>query len=246
MDDAALRTRAWATVAEEQRLFGTHVPGARLIEGDGWVASVVPSAADSPLLNTIVPVRRGAGVTAIDRLLPEFGTMRWGVWAQRREEPALRRAGLRSELAPWRLMAAPIDDLALEAPGEGEPTDDLALVGALNDDAYGLDDGRLEQHLSPLPPDRVRGYRLDEDGRPVAALAYVQREDDAGFLFVATLPRERHRGLASALMCRALTDARAGGARTASLLATAMGRGLYDRLGFRDLGAARLWEPGRR
>lgn len=208
------------------------------------MASVVPSASDSPLLNTIVPLRPRAGLEAIERLLPVFGDARWGVWAERREEAGLRRAGLHCELAPWRLMAAPIEELD-DSDGEGEPTADLALVGALNDVAYGLDHGRLERHFAPLPAERVHGYRLDRGGRPVAAAAMIDHEGDAGFLFVATVPKARGQGLAAALMRRALADARAAGARTASLLATTMGRRLYDRLGFRDLGAARLWEPER-
>lgn len=241
MRDAALRERAWATVAEEQRLFATHVPGGRFLEGDGWVASVIPSAEDSPLLNTIVPLAPGAAGRAVAELDGAFGDARWGVWAGRRDEPALRRAGLRCELAAWRLMAAPLDELD-DSPGEGEPTDDLSLVGAVNDAAYALQDGRLERHFGPLPPDRVRGYRLDRDSVPVAVLAMVRQAADAGFLFVATVPDARRRGLAALLMRRAVADARRNGAQTASLLATQMGRSLYRRLGFRDLGPARLWE----
>lgn len=241
MDDSVLRARAWATVAAQQRLFGRHVPGGRLIEGEGWVASIVPSAADSPLLNTIVPLARGAALEAITRLDGAFGGARWGVWAGRRDETALRRAGLHCELAPWRLMAAPIEELD-SSPGEGEPTDDLRLVGAVNDVAYGLEDRRLERHFAPLPNDRVRGYRLDREKRAVAVAAVVDNDEDAGFLFVATVPGVRRRGLGTALMRLAIADARERGVRTASLLATAMGRDMYARLGFRDLGPARLWE----
>lgn len=241
MDDAALKARGWATVAEEQRLFGTHVPGARLIEGEGYVASIVPSALDSPLLNTVVPLEPTAAVRAVREMSGLFGSARWGVWAQRGTESALRRAGMRCELAAWRLMAAPLEELAAGA-GEGEPTDDLSLVGAVNDAAYGLGDGRLERHFAALPPERVRGYRLDRDGSPAAVLAVVIHRGDAGFLFVATVPEARRQGLAAALMRRALGDVSGQGAETASLLATSMGRRLYAGLGFRDLGAARLWE----
>lgn len=242
MDAAELRARAWGTLAEQQRLFGTHVPGGRLLEGDGWVASVIPSALDSPLLNTIVPLEPGAGLRAVQELDGAFGSARWGVWSERRDERALRSAGLRCDLAPWRLMAAPIAEID-GRPGEGERTDDLPLVGAVNDLAYGLADGRLERHFGLLPPERVQGYRLDRDGRAVTALGVLEHAGDAGFLFVATLAEARGRGLAAALMRRAAADARARGARTASLLATPMGRRLYSRLGFRDLGPARLWEP---
>jgi ribosomal protein S18 acetylase RimI-like enzyme len=241
VDDGALRSRAWGTVAEEQRLFGGHVPGARVVEGEGWVASIVPSAADSPLLNTIVPLEEGAGPRAVKALETAFGDARWGVWAQRSEEAGLRRAGLQCNLAPWRLMAAPLDELA-PGPAEGQLTGDLALVGRVNDVAYGLEDGRLEQHFAPLPPERVQGYRLARDGRTDAVAAAVLNGDDAGFLFVATIPTARRRGAAAALMRWAIEDVGRRGAVTASLLATSMGQGLYRSLGFRDLGTARLWE----
>jgi GNAT superfamily N-acetyltransferase len=245
MDDAALRERAWASVAHQQRLFGTAVPGAQAREGDGWVASVVSSAADSPLLNAIVPLRDGVMERALGEVDGAFGRLRWGVWcddASQRDVSALRKAGLRSRLAPWTLMAAPFRELNLEGPADGQPTDDLELVGSVNDMAYGLTDGRLAEHFGPMPPDQVRGYRLDRAGHPVAVAAVTEQGFDAGVLFVATVPEERGRGHAAALLRRMLLDARERGAASASLLATAMGLPLYLRLGLRDLGAARLWE----
>ena len=55
----------------------------------------------------------------------------------------------------------------------------------------------------------------------------------------ATLPEARGRGLATALMRQALLDAGERGCVTTSLQATAMGRPVYARMGYRDLGAAR-------
>jgi ribosomal protein S18 acetylase RimI-like enzyme len=245
MDDAALRERAWASVAHQQRLFGTSVPGAGAREGDGWVASVVASAADSPLLNAIVPLRDGVLERALGELDGAFGPLRWGVWcddSSRQDLSALRRAGFRSRLAPWTLMAAPLAELDLDGPAEGDRTDDLELVGAVNDDAYGLVDGRLASHFAPMPPDRVLGYRLDRDEHPVAVAAVTEHGFDAGVLFVATVPDARREGHGASLLRRLLLDARERGAASASLLATAMGLSLYHRLGLRELGAARLWE----
>lgn len=240
MTEGELRRRAWATLAYEQRLFGEHIHGARALSGDGWVASVVPSAPESPLLNAIVAERPGAIGAALGGTDGAFQGSRWGAWAdvtEPRDTMTLRRAGMISQFVPWRLMAAPIDGLPLDHP-DGEPTDDLGLVGAVNDVAYGLSDSRLERHFAPLPADIVRGYRIGN----ASVLAVVDRGDDAGFLFVATVPDARQRGLAAALMRRALVDARARGMRTGSLLATEAGRPLYARLGFRDLGEARLFE----
>lgn len=247
MEDAELRARAWATVAEEQRLFGTCVPGARLLEGDGWVASIVPSGTDSPLLNAIVGLRDGVLGDALRQAEPALAAEggRWGAWCDDgfgADRVALAAAGLRSELPPWTVMAAPMDELDLDGEIAGAPTRDMYLIGAVNDLAYGLDDGRLAEHFAPMPPDRVHGHRLDVDGRTVSVAAVTDHDGDAGVMFVATVPAARDQGLAAALLRGALRDARARGARTSSLLATAMGIPLYARLGYRDLGRAHLWE----
>jgi predicted GNAT family acetyltransferase len=62
---------------------------------------------------------------------------------------------------------------------------------------------------------------------------------------VATRPDARGRGLATALMCQAVSDARERGMQTTSLQATQMGRAIYARLGYRDLGAIQMWERRR-
>ena len=59
---------------------------------------------------------------------------------------------------------------------------------------------------------------------------------------VATLPEARGRGLAGALMAHALVDAGERGLRTSTLVATKMGRPVYERLGYRGLGALEMWE----
>jgi GNAT superfamily N-acetyltransferase len=53
---------------------------------------------------------------------------------------------------------------------------------------------------------------------------------------VATVPSYRRRGLGTAMTCRALLAARAEGAVNAFLDATPAGAGIYQRLGFADLG----------
>jgi GNAT superfamily N-acetyltransferase len=59
---------------------------------------------------------------------------------------------------------------------------------------------------------------------------------------VATLPEARGRGLATALVSHALREARTRGCATSSLQATARGRPVYERLGYRSIGAAQMWE----
>jgi GNAT superfamily N-acetyltransferase len=59
---------------------------------------------------------------------------------------------------------------------------------------------------------------------------------------VATAPAAQGRGLASAVMTRALVDARERGCVTSSRQATARGRSVYERLGYEDRGALEMWE----
>ena len=80
-------------------------------------------------------------------------------------------------------------------------------------------------------------------GRPAAALSLALHDGDAYVWLVATAPEARGRGLASELLRRALRAARdEAGATTTTLEATAMGEGVYRRLGYRDLGRLGMWE----
>ena len=59
---------------------------------------------------------------------------------------------------------------------------------------------------------------------------------------VGTAPAARRRGLASAAMRFALGEAVRAGCTTTTLQATAAGRPVYQRLGYREFGAMELWE----
>jgi GNAT superfamily N-acetyltransferase len=83
------------------------------------------------------------------------------------------------------------------------------------------------------------------DGAPAACTVALDHERDCCITFVATLPAARGRGLATALMARALLDARSRGCETSSLQATKMGQPVYERLGYRDLGPLAMWERRR-
>jgi GNAT superfamily N-acetyltransferase len=68
---------------------------------------------------------------------------------------------------------------------------------------------------------------------------------DCGIYWVGTMPDARGRGVATGLMRQALLEARERGCETTSLQATAMGRPVYRRLGYRELGAIEMWERRR-
>ncbi|MFZ5817211.1 MAG: GNAT family N-acetyltransferase [Bacillota bacterium] len=89
-------------------------------------------------------------------------------------------------------------------------------------------------------------YVALDQGRPVATSALFVQDGVAGLYFVCTLPEARGRGIGRAMVLTPLLAARAAGCRLGILQATAAGRPLYERLGFRE--CARwpqyLWKGG--
>jgi GNAT superfamily N-acetyltransferase len=65
---------------------------------------------------------------------------------------------------------------------------------------------------------------------------------DAGVYAVATLPEARGQGLARRLHYQLLQRARERGALTTSLQASAMGRPVYEALGYASFGPMNMWE----
>jgi ribosomal protein S18 acetylase RimI-like enzyme len=115
------------------------------------------------------------------------------------------------------------------------------VVGLLNDLAYYSEPGEFEQSLASTP-DGMHLYGAIVDGECVSCLSATYHDSDCGIWFVATKSDARGRGHASALMKRALHDARERGCTTTTLQATKAGQPLYQRLGDRDLGAMQMWE----
>ena len=235
MEEGELRARAWSGVAAQQRLFGEHVPGAEVVRGDGWTGSLVPTAAESALLNVAVP-QEPRTVPDPEDLAAVFEPhrVRWGLWADGAVD--LTGEGL-VVVSACRLMARELTHLPVHEAQLADRTDDLGWVGALNDRAYGLTDRRLERHFGFIAPTAVNAYRVGKR----ATAAALDHDGDASLFFVATSPAYRRRGYATAAVKAAMADAAQRGCTTASLLATREGAGLYARLGFADLGEARLW-----
>ena len=59
---------------------------------------------------------------------------------------------------------------------------------------------------------------------------------------VAVVPEARGRGLSGKLIAHSLADAVERGQQTSTLVATKLGRPVYERLGFRALGVLEMWE----
>jgi GNAT superfamily N-acetyltransferase len=166
------------------------------------------------------------------------------VWAPENDRAAaalLERAGHKLDGEPA-AMAMELREFDPELRAEIEIDHDPAMeeIGRLNDLAYGFTDD-FTRALARRP-DGLHPYVARLDGEAVACVGSVDNDGDCAIFFVATRPDVRGRGLAAALMTRALADAKTRGCATTSLQATEMGRPIYARLGYREFGRIQMWE----
>lgn len=251
MDDAKLKRRLWEGFAALQTLLGASARQGRVLERPGLVASIVPSAPDSPALNAAVALQPDLAPDALAELEVVYGgagVRRWAIWvdgAARDVTAEFRAQGLIvASASPG--MGAVIDDLPLDlTTADDRPNAKLRTVGRVNDLAYGNVDARLERTLSTLQEGVLRGYRADLNGAPGAVALALHHGGDCGISFVATVPRVRRHGLATQVMRSALADAKRHGLSTITLQATELGERLYQRLGLKRLGPMELWEHRR-
>ncbi len=97
---------------------------------------------------------------------------------------------------------------------------------------------RIEEETFSTEHKRWLGVR-DDDGAIVALAALVQLEGVGYLDNVATFPEARGRGMASAIVSRAIELARGSGAEHVSLFADPNALPvvrMYERLGFREVG----------
>ena len=81
-------------------------------------------------------------------------------------------------------------------------------------------------------------------GRAVATALLLLQDGVAGIHLVATSSDCRRRGYGTAVTAAALGYAKAAGYRSAALQASAMGKGVYGRLGFCEFSPLRHWRMG--
>ena len=236
MDDGQLLAQTY----EGNRSFFAAV-AERVLIGPGYSAAIVPVCPDRSVVNC-VSYRDAA---ALERALPEVadeydraGVRAWTVWvpaADRAAAELLAAAGHKLDGAPeamgTSLAAVPEAEAAEEAA-------DSSLVGPINDAAYGLD-GSFTAALAPGLDHP--GMRVYLSGRE-ASVVTLDVGSDCHVGLVATVPDAQRRGLAGRLLAGALAAARERGQRTTTLIASGAGRPVYERLGYRPLGAIEMWE----
>jgi GNAT superfamily N-acetyltransferase len=231
------------------RLVGTASPGARVLERDGVAAVVVPAAPERAVVNSVLyedPDGLAAAYDEVAAAYAEIGAT-WTVWVPPYNEQAraiLGRAGhvLDATPAVMALELTGIERPSADALEDWTPDGDLRHVGPLNDRSYTFGTDSFTRALAALPPDELTTYVARLDGRPAGCLIIVDHDRNADVEMVAVVPEARGHGIAGKLLAHALADAAERGLETSTLIATNLGRPVYERLGYRQFGTLEMWE----
>jgi len=225
--------------------------GSLVHERDGVTAQVSASAPDAALFNSVTYRDIGAlraALPELESVYADAGVRAWTVWAHESDVEAsalLRERGHVLDSSPEGMGCALDGLIAPEGLDELEYTEtpaleDLQLVLA---EGYGfpLELSRRVTAGVPAGPTTLVGLAHLE-GRPACTAQVTTAGEDAGVYAVATVPDARGRGLARRLQYALLRRAAASGARTTTLQASQMGRGVYAALGYRSFGPMNMWE----
>jgi GNAT superfamily N-acetyltransferase len=241
--------RLHASMRHFCRLIGRASEGARPLERDGVAAAVVPACPERSVLNSVAYERSAALRDAYDEVAAAYAAIgaTWTVWVHHGDREAAAFLESRGHVldAEPAAMGRELDHVARPPAGalpDWTAAGSVADVGPLNDRAYSFGTDSFTRGLAAFPPDAAHVYTAAEDGRPVACLMIVDHERNADVEWVGVVPEARGRGLSGKLLAHALADAAERGAETSTLVATTLGRPVYERLGFRSLGALQMWE----
>ena len=231
----------WRSIAERA--------GGSIWEDGDVVAAVFPMAPERSFFNSVFYEDGNRLLASLDRIAAAYEQARvraWTVWVPETEEPVARGLADAGHLldAEPRAMAMEISELRPPDPDEAielREHPDMAEVARLNEIAYGWAPGEFEAVGRSAGADTF-AYFASIDGETVGTTVAWDYGHDAQIAWVATLPEARGRGVASQLTARAVAEAGGRGRRTTTLVATQLGRPVYEKLGYRDFGAVQMWE----
>jgi len=221
-----------------------------IVELPGVSAVVEPASPERSVVNSVTYSDASALGAALDRLAEEYeraGVRAWTVWVPEHDHEAaelLERAGHLLDARPA-AMIMELADFDPPPPALDLADPDMAEAARINDAAYGFA-GDFERAFQRLPAEPAHLYLARAEDLPACTVLTYEEAGECGIYFVATLPEARGRGLATALMSHALLEARARGCTSTSLQATARGRPLYLRMGYRQIGVIGMWERRKR
>jgi GNAT superfamily N-acetyltransferase len=223
--------------------------GGSVLSDEGVLAAIVPGAPERSVFNSVFYEDGEHLLAALDRIAGAYedaGVRAWTVWVPEEDRDVaagLERAGHLLDAEP-RAMGMECSDL--RDAGGNEQIEireelDMVEVARLNEIAYGWAPGEFSPVAQATLPD-ARAYFASLDGETVGTVVAWDHGDDTEIAWVATVPEARNRGISRRLMGRAVGDARERGRSTTTLVATKLGRPVYERIGYRDFGALQMWE----
>jgi GNAT superfamily N-acetyltransferase len=236
------------------RLIGHGSRGALTLQRDGVLAALVPAVPERSVVNAVVYDSPDALAAAYDEIAAAYDEIgaQWTVWVHHGDPETaalLEREGHVLDAEPegmaLDLAASPVERPPAGALGEWTAAGELADVGAINDRAYPFGGDSFARALTSLPHGAANLYVAWLDGAPAACCAALDHASNTEVQMVAVVPEARGRGLSGKLIAHALVDAAERGQETSTLVATKLGRPVYERLGFRPLGALQMWERRR-
>ena len=235
-------------------LCGSSSEGARTIEHDGVLAAIVPAAPERAVVNsTICHSAEGlrAAYDEIAAAYEEIGAT-WTVWVRQDDAVAAAHLEERGHVLDAQPMGmvhpdlASVDRPAPDALPEWTGEGDIALVGPLNDRAYGFGTDSFTRAMRRKPGGATHVYVAYDDGAAVGCLLMI--DDDAGnsdLECVAVLPEARGRGISGNLLRHALADAAERRIETSTLVATRLGYPVYEQVGYRAIEPVSMWQRSR-
>jgi ribosomal protein S18 acetylase RimI-like enzyme len=234
-------------------LLGSTSDGARTIDRDGVRAAVVPAAPERAVANSVVYRNADALEDGYDELATAYDEIgaSWTVWVWPDHEAPGRFLESRGHVLDAQ-PAAMIHDLkGLERPAPDALADwtaegDFTPVGPLNDRAYGFGTDSFTRALTRRPSESTFVYLAHDGGEPVGCLLVTDHDGNSDIESVAVVPEARGRGISRYLLQHALVDAAERGNESSTLVATALGYPVYERLGYRTLGRFAMWERAAR
>ena len=241
----------YASLAAWMGMVARGSEGAHLVERDGVRAAVVPVCPERSVINSVTYEHPDGLRAAYDEIAAayEAAGAHWTVWVRPQDADATALLAERGHVldaepeAMARTLEAPPERPELEVDWTDQGS--MADVGALNDLAYDHDDDSFAKALAGISVDSGAVYVARSGGRPVGCLLAVDHGANTDIEWVAVLPEARGRGLSGKLLAHALADAAERGQETSTLVATMLGRPVYERLGFRGVGAIQMWERRR-
>jgi ribosomal protein S18 acetylase RimI-like enzyme len=226
------------------------IPGGRVLERDGVTAAIVRAAPERSVVNSVIYESAEGLAAAYDEIAAAYAEVdaAWTVWVPSDDERAKALLGRTGHVLDAEPVVMALDlSQGVERPADGALEDwtadgDPALVGPLNDRAYDHGTDSFARAFEGTWPDELRVYVARQDGRAVGCLTITEHDGNADVEMVAVVPEARGRNIAGKLLGNALADAAERGLETSTLVATRLGRPVYERLGYRPFGVLQMWE----